>query len=198
MGVGYVEVIAFVQEVLAALGMAAVLYKAGLWDEPPLEKWSHVRAAATAEAERAAARADAAQFDGQAEEHDAGQEAAAMATELEGAEEDEAEEAATAAATEVAVGSRSSKSNATHLEGGRAAYDCENQRPRQSWEQDHLCADGRRRQGDWERRGDDQGALLPRQVGGRKVSGEEVVVVGGAERASCPSAGDGGRLLQGE
>eukprot|EP00966_Prymnesium_polylepis_P285160 6587244-Prymnesium_polylepis.1 len=99
----YAEVVAFVQEVLAALNMAAVLRDAGLWDEPPLEEWSRVQAAAAAEAERAAARATAAQFDGQAEEHEAGQEAAAMATELEGAEEDEAEEAATAAAAAVAA-----------------------------------------------------------------------------------------------
>jgi hypothetical protein len=69
----------------------------------PLEEWSRVRAAAAAEAERTAARADAAQFDGQADEHEAGQEAAAMATELEGAEEDEAEEVAAAAAAAVAA-----------------------------------------------------------------------------------------------
>jgi hypothetical protein len=94
----YAAVVVFVQEVLAALGMANTLFDAGLWDEPPLEEWAHVRAAAAAEAERAAAHDDAAQFDGQAEEHEAGQEAAVLA----------AAQVATAAAADKRHGSRAS------------------------------------------------------------------------------------------
>eukprot|EP00966_Prymnesium_polylepis_P200506 4646166-Prymnesium_polylepis.1 len=92
----YAECVAFVQEVLAALGMAVALHEAGLWDEPPLEEWAHVRTAAAATAEQAAQRNDAAQFDGQAAQHEAAQEAAEAATELDGADEEEANEAAMA------------------------------------------------------------------------------------------------------
>eukprot|EP00966_Prymnesium_polylepis_P314899 7276372-Prymnesium_polylepis.1 len=113
----YAAVVVFVQEVLAALGMANTLFDAGLWDEPPLEEWAHVRAAAAAEAERAAAHDDAAQFDGQAEEHEAGQEAADVATEAEGADEEAAEEAAVLAAAQVATAAAADKRHGSRASG---------------------------------------------------------------------------------
>ena len=52
----YAKAVCFVQRVLTALGMAQALHDAGMWDEPPLESWEHVQAAAESPAERAAER----------------------------------------------------------------------------------------------------------------------------------------------
>ena len=41
----YAECVEFVQEVLAALGMAEALHTAGMWDTPPHESWANVMAA---------------------------------------------------------------------------------------------------------------------------------------------------------
>lgn len=99
----YKEVVKFVQQVLAALGMAQALYDAGMWDEPPLETWEHVQAAAESPAERAAAAADAAQFEGQALQEEVGAEAAEAAQAAGAAEEAQEEAAAAAAAAEAAA-----------------------------------------------------------------------------------------------
>ena len=98
----YTEVVGFVQQVLVALGMAQALHDAGMWDEPPLEDWAEVQAAAAAAAEAAAAQADEVQFEGQALQQEAAT-AAAERTEAEGAQEEAQEEAAAAAADAAAA-----------------------------------------------------------------------------------------------
>ena len=116
----YATCVTFVQQVLAALGMAEALHEAGLWDEPPHESWANVMAAAESAAERAADQADAAQFDGQ-EQQAAAAAVAASAAEEAGVDEEAQEEAAAAAAAAAAEEQQARERPRAHEYGARSA-----------------------------------------------------------------------------